>query len=116
MHKMAQRRQSSVIAQNPDVKMALKHKLDTLYNIDGSQPKRFRSDDENHGDHDSVSSNSPVGSLRESPESGIEMTENSRDRVCQICGKVCLKPSDLRRHMMCHTGEKPFKCDVSMRS
>ncbi|KAJ8307534.1 hypothetical protein KUTeg_015618 [Tegillarca granosa] len=112
MHKMVQLGQSSVIAQYPDGSLALKHKLDTLYNPEASQSKRFRSDDENHGDQDSVSSNSPIGSLRESPESGIEITENGRDRVCHICGKVCLKPSDLRRHMMCHTGEKPFKCDI----
>lgn len=35
-------------------------------------------------------------------------------RVCQICGKICLKPSDLKRHLMVHTGERPFKCDVSI--
>ncbi|XP_033733233.1 ras-responsive element-binding protein 1-like isoform X2 [Pecten maximus] len=46
-----------------------------------------------------------------SPESGADM-ECQSDRTCYICGKLCLKPSDLKRHMMCHTGERPFKCDI----
>lgn len=32
---------------------------------------------------------------------------------CQVCAKMFPKPSDLKRHMMCHTGEKPFRCRVS---
>lgn len=47
-----------------------------------------------------------------SPESGADVDSLS-DRTCYVCGKLCLKPSDLKRHMMCHTGERPFKCDVS---
>ncbi|GAB1600350.1 zinc finger protein 236-like isoform X3, partial [Argonauta hians] len=33
-------------------------------------------------------------------------------RSCRQCGKVFPKPSDLKRHMMVHSGEKPFKCEV----
>lgn len=40
------------------------------------------------------------------------VVENSKKRVCEICKKVCMKPSDLKRHMMSHTGERPFKCEV----
>ncbi|XP_060068821.1 zinc finger protein 236-like [Ylistrum balloti] len=46
-----------------------------------------------------------------SPESGADV-ECQSDRTCYVCGKLCLKPSDLKRHMMCHTGERPFKCDI----
>ncbi|XP_062588515.1 zinc finger protein 236-like [Saccostrea cucullata] len=40
------------------------------------------------------------------------VVENSKKRICEICKKVCMKPSDLKRHMMSHTGERPFKCEV----
>ena len=33
---------------------------------------------------------------------------------CPHCGKLCRKPCDLKRHLMMHTGEKPFKCKVSL--
>lgn len=33
-------------------------------------------------------------------------------RSCRQCGKVFPKPSDLKRHLMVHSGEKPFQCEV----
>lgn len=33
-------------------------------------------------------------------------------RTCSFCGKVCPKPSDLQRHLMKHTGERPFGCEA----
>jgi KRAB domain-containing zinc finger protein len=36
--------------------------------------------------------------------------------VCAVCAKMFPKPSDLKRHMMCHTGEKPFRCEVRFRT
>lgn len=32
--------------------------------------------------------------------------------TCPVCAKLFPKASDLKRHMMCHTGEKPFRCQV----
>jgi hypothetical protein len=41
------------------------------------------------------------------------MTHGERQFVCEVqgCGKRFLDNSKLRRHMLVHTGEKPFKCE-----
>ena len=31
---------------------------------------------------------------------------------CTICGKLFWSKADVRRHMVVHTGEKPYKCDL----
>ena len=55
----------------------------------------------------------PSGRTRGRPRgSGRRQSVLSR-RSCRQCGKVFPKPSDLKRHMMVHSGEKPFKCEVS---
>ena len=37
---------------------------------------------------------------------------NNRKWACPFCPKVFRKPSELKRHEMIHTGEKPFVCTM----
>ncbi|KAJ8258522.1 hypothetical protein COCON_G00175340 [Conger conger] len=32
--------------------------------------------------------------------------------VCPHCGRDCLKPSVLEKHLRCHTGERPYPCTI----
>lgn len=32
--------------------------------------------------------------------------------VCHYCGRDCLKPSVLEKHLRCHTGERPYPCTI----
>ncbi|XP_060579408.1 gastrula zinc finger protein XlCGF8.2DB-like, partial [Ruditapes philippinarum] len=46
---------------------------------------------------------------------GDEVSKNyarNRNKTCNICGKVFMKPSALNIHMRIHTGDKPFKCEI----
>ncbi|XP_060586699.1 zinc finger protein 836-like [Ruditapes philippinarum] len=39
-----------------------------------------------------------------------------QNRVCSFCAKVFASPFALRRHLLIHTGEMPFKCDMCNKS
>nr|XP_056701534.1 zinc finger protein 831 [Euleptes europaea] len=45
----------------------------------------------------------PLGSPGKSPKSAGKY-------LCKHCGRDCLKPSVLEKHMRSHTGERPFPC------
>ncbi|XP_041371714.1 sal-like protein 3 [Gigantopelta aegis] len=52
-----------------------------------------------------------------SPGALDELTANhAMSRTCKYCGKICLKPSDLKRHVLLHTGDKPYTCEVCGKS
>lgn len=42
--------------------------------------------------------------------SRTEGKAQGRRNVCPHCGKSFAYPKDLRRHILTHTGEKPFGC------
>ncbi|XP_078687883.1 ras-responsive element-binding protein 1-like [Branchiostoma floridae x Branchiostoma belcheri] len=40
------------------------------------------------------------------------MEDNSGSHTCKLCGKTLSSQSSLDRHMLVHSGERPFKCKV----
>merc|ERR1712062_713997 len=40
------------------------------------------------------------------------MTKTGNDFKCQICSKICISPSKLKRHMDAHKFIKPYKCSL----
>uniref|UniRef100_A0A8C6UHH4 C2H2-type domain-containing protein n=1 Tax=Neogobius melanostomus TaxID=47308 RepID=A0A8C6UHH4_9GOBI len=38
--------------------------------------------------------------------------KSSGKHLCPHCGRDCMKPSVLEKHLRCHTGERPYPCTV----
>nr|XP_061793982.1 zinc finger protein 831 isoform X1 [Nerophis lumbriciformis]XP_061793990.1 zinc finger protein 831 isoform X1 [Nerophis lumbriciformis] len=59
-----------------------------------------------------------VGGLQSQPglslaaAAPIAKPKSSGKNVCPHCGRDCMKPSVLEKHLRCHTGERPFPCTV----
>lgn len=86
----------------------IKSEVQDLY----SYPSMVYSGDNQGSLYLSETSCSSVGSFKVNPTPTKLSPEDGSNRTCQVCGKMCSKPSDLKRHMMSHTGERPFRCDI----
>ena len=63
------------------------------------------------------------GNIRIKPSQGIpikvplptkkeKLDEKLDDMTCSVCGKICLNWKNLEVHMLAHTNETPFKCEI----
>jgi hypothetical protein len=43
------------------------------------------------------------------PQQPPKPTRKKR-HICHICGQACYRPSNLKTHLLTHTGERPFPC------
>lgn len=49
-------------------------------------------------------------------QDGKQQNSTSKNNACEICGRVFAQRSNLRRHMLVHSGEKPFTCEICNRT
>ncbi|XP_066442538.1 zinc finger protein 831 [Eleutherodactylus coqui] len=55
-----------------------------------------------------LSPSSPAGLIGASPGKSKSIGKH----ICAHCGRDCLKPSVLEKHIRSHTGERPFPCNI----
>ena len=48
--------------------------------------------------------------------SAHERKSHGAEHSCSFCGKVCISASQLQKHILSHTGEKPFQCHICHKS
>lgn len=57
-----------------------------------------------------------AGGLQSQPGLGLAAAapaarpKSAGKHVCSYCGRDCMKPSVLEKHLRCHTGERPYPC------
>ncbi|CDQ94127.1 unnamed protein product, partial [Oncorhynchus mykiss] len=47
---------------------------------------------------------------QQAPQSGLGAHVSAGKHLCPHCGRDCMKPSVLEKHLRCHTGERPYPC------
>ena len=45
-----------------------------------------------------------------------EKRQHNKQHSCNFCGKVCVSQSQLKKHVLIHTGDRPFKCNSCEKS
>ncbi|KAI5622983.1 zinc finger protein 831 isoform X1, partial [Silurus asotus] len=59
-----------------------------------------------------VASGAGLQQQRVEPSASSSRPKSAGKHVCPHCGRDCLKPSVLEKHLRCHTGERPYPCST----
>lgn len=57
-----------------------------------------------------IASGAGLQQQRPEPPASSPRPKSAGKHVCPHCGRDCLKPSVLEKHLRCHTGERPYPC------
>ncbi|MCJ8744610.1 hypothetical protein PDJAM_G00120590 [Pangasius djambal] len=57
-----------------------------------------------------IASGAGLQQQRPEPPASSSRPKSAGKHVCPHCGRDCLKPSVLEKHLRCHTGERPYPC------
>lgn len=59
-----------------------------------------------------IASGAGLQQQRSEPPASSPRSRSAGKHVCPHCGRDCLKPSVLEKHLRCHTGERPYPCST----